>query len=107
MVCLLVRRRFPGPQHLLEGDRSLSQQFGLSGCYVNHRGCRPLWFGAIRQDEIDSALQLAGQFRQGQQISATADIGAGAGYWATQSSNQRSEERRVGKECRSRWSPSH
>ena len=29
------------------------------------------------------------------------------GYDVTVSSNPRSEERRVGKECRSRWSPYH
>src|SRR5438876_7739727 len=27
--------------------------------------------------------------------------------WATHTNNKRSEERRVGKECRSRWSPYH
>ena len=28
-------------------------------------------------------------------------------YWLNESSSARSEERRVGKECRSRWSPYH
>jgi len=28
-------------------------------------------------------------------------------HWMRQSSSERSEERRVGKECRSRWSPYH
>ncbi len=30
-----------------------------------------------------------------------------AGYLATTVEDERSEERRVGKECRSRWSPYH
>ena len=33
--------------------------------------------------------------------------GAAAGAWLTRESRRRSEERRVGKECRSRWSPYH
>ena len=38
-------------------------------------------------------------------IAIAALVGAGGG--ALLNSNSRSEERRVGKECRSRWSPYH
>ena len=31
----------------------------------------------------------------------------GGGFWPKGTPDQRSEERRVGKECRSRWSPYH
>ena len=44
-------------------------------------------------------------------ISATfkdnSEIFAGIGLWIKNPTLERSEERRVGKECRSRWSPYH
>ena len=43
-----------------------------------------------------------------QLVSAGFTIGAAlASWWYNNSFTQRSEERRVGKECRSRWSPYH
>jgi len=38
---------------------------------------------------------------------AVLDAGSGLGYDAARFARVRSEERRVGKECRSRWSPYH
>ena len=40
-------------------------------------------------------------------LSETAEAGTVGAALETDSGNVRSEERRVGKECRSRWSPYH
>src|SRR5437762_7162342 len=58
--------------------------------------CTVASFSLQMQHNINSLLvyRLAGHFRQGMVL----------GY---QPLSNRSEERRVGKECRSRWSPDH
>ena len=43
---------------------------------------------------------MANQLKKGRQYLKN-------GYWAMVGALSRSEERRVGKECRSRWSPYH
>src|ERR1035441_142151 len=87
----------------------------ISGCTRNPAGnyCNGLGYG-LKDTEVASitlqpqttGISLAfGQTMTVQQPNAVTCKGAGASV----SSNQytRSEERRVGKECRSRWSPYH
>src|SRR3989442_10618913 len=40
-------------------------------------------------------------------VTGLAAAGSGAKVWGVEPAGARSEERRVGKECRSRWSPYH
>ena len=57
-----------------------------------------------RSDEDNEYLMI---FTKGEDGKFTAQYGYSAEYEADQLSDERSEERRVGKECRSRWSPYH
>ena len=51
-----------------------------------------------------NAIERANDFQQ--YIEQLNDFGCKS-YWITSHTGIRSEERRVGKECRSRWSPYH
>src|SRR2546430_10444151 len=59
----------------------------------------------------DSVRSLLGHSEQSPTETVTAPKGRNEKAWGSapgrESSNERSEERRVGKECRSRWSPYH
>ena len=60
----------------------------------------PVAFGIITSDSIEQAVERAG--------SKAGNKGWDASMTAMEMANlMRSEERRVGKECRSRWSPDH
>ena len=64
--------------------------------------CRRIWLGAANLDvvEIDAASNRG--------VDDARDLRERAMYAASQEGrHKRSEERRVGKECRSRWSPYH
>src|SRR5256885_15565573 len=63
-------------------------------------GCRNLrGIGRYEQAHLDTAIDhFVGGFRESSNVSANVQAAF---------SRDRSEERRVGKECRSRWSPYH
>ena len=49
---------------------------------------------------------VVGSVEEGHDLGAVA-VGGGAEMGGVEAGGDRSEERRVGKECRSRWSPYH
>src|SRR5256886_10732942 len=69
--------------------------------FQSHRYRRLLWLGAARQSTDPRQHEAWGSQRPNQQLE---DVPEQA---AQKSRQRRSEERRVGKECRSRWSPYH
>ena len=61
-----------------------------------------------RMLEYSIKEELIAQFGKEKQIDIFREAGQRSGeYFARHMLNLRSEERRVGKECRSRWSPYH
>ena len=64
-----------------------------------------------RQEAVQTYQKIAASFPTSQeaQVARTylQKLGAPGGAPATAAQSRRSEERRVGKECRSRWSPYH
>src|SRR2546430_8797983 len=72
----------------------------------------PIWVQQPRQDRQQRRFP-APRWPHQQRDLTTADLqghsvhGRGLGVPLTERARQRSEERRVGKECRSRWSPYH
>ena len=67
---------------------------------------------ALRVNKLRSALTMLGIIIGVAAVIAMVGVGAGAQARVAEQiqslgSNLRSEERRVGKECRSRWSPYH
>ena len=90
----VLRRDYPAARidynRLLELDpQSYSGRLGLAG----------LAFAACsNEDEVGNDLS---------QNSKTITVKIETGGYTTRASGNRSEERRVGKECRSRWSPYH
>src|SRR5687768_18282495 len=58
----------------------------------------PIWFGSGCVEEIGDCFVLGEEFF---------NVFAEGGIVRASLVNERSEERRVGKECRSRWSPYH
>src|SRR3712207_3647609 len=77
---------------------------GMGKCCIT--GC-----GAIKINEIDREMYIGGRtIKEGEFISIsgyTGEIYLGKVAIKEASYDDRSEERRVGKECRSRWSPYH
>ena len=57
--------------------------------------------------DFDGVAQAAAISRDGQFVAFLSDRDGPMDAWVTQVGSGRSEERRVGKECRSRWSPYH
>src|SRR3989440_8618395 len=66
---------------------------------------RDRWFAMTRLDENRAKAQLAQ--KAGVDITDVSNVTIWGNHSATQYPDFRSEERRVGKECRSRWSPYH
>ena len=67
---------------------------------------------AAQRDRLDldvlaRAYQVSAQAHRGQKRQSGDDFVSHSVAVATILADQRSEERRVGKECRSRWSPYH
>src|SRR2546430_13160724 len=96
-----------GEETYVEGDRVLRQGLTGSSFYVILDGS-----ASIRVDGVDRTSLRAGDYFG--EISCllgvppTADIVArGTLRCLVLPAQERSEERRVGKECRSRWSPYH
>ena len=77
-------------------DRRMGQNiWGRPKSPVNKREYGPGQHGQRRKGKLSD---FGTQLRAKQKLK---------GYYANISERQRSEERRVGKECRSRWSPYH
>ena len=68
-------------------------------------------YAELATEDMKEAVKKAGTaVRKDIEASAPRNTGDYAKSWAvktTKESSNRSEERRVGKECRSRWSPYH
>ena len=80
-----------------DGDRELIVDLVLHSDEEGHSGPAAQW---AQSAEVGHRLHIIGPARG-------ADGPAGGIEFAPGEANQRSEERRVGKECRSRWSPYH
>src|SRR2546429_990866 len=65
------------------------------------------FFEALCSHFYDIALQRGEALCQGMECAGLPDQGAGSTECLCRGAVTRSEERRVGKECRSRWSPYH
>src|SRR5476649_2565727 len=101
-------------QHLVAKGDTL---WDISGKFLDKPWCWPQVWG-MNRDEIHNPHwiypgqivyfdRVNGRLRLGTQLGATTGDGPGAPGTLRLSPQLRSEERRVGKECRSRWSPYH
>src|SRR2546429_237709 len=61
----------------------------------------------IPQNQISFAIYKGSQFEVGERAPLIPNVAAGDVVMLPEGTYYRSEERRVGKECRSRWSPYH
>src|SRR5256886_7656578 len=70
-----------------------------------------LWFSKQAKQAMDKAVDAVKRefstVRTGKATTSLLDLVRVEAYGNLMPLNQRSEERRVGKECRSRWSPYH
>src|SRR5258707_11078736 len=91
--------------------RQPAVEFRLRGImqHVNHAGAadaRRIIHAGIREVGVIAKL-LRASFRKELHIVLAAEVQAAGGARLDAGGLERSEERRVGKECRSRWSPDH
>src|SRR2546422_1465708 len=104
----IVPAKVEGTWQLPQGELSLKQEFQMiSGTLKSGSQTTPLSNGRLRGDQISfsaSGAQYTGRVT-GNAIEGTVKSGGSNGKWSA--TRTRSEERRVGKECRSRWSPYH
>ena len=68
---------------------------------------RPATLGPRSIDAVTGAIATALDRAEAGEVQAIAMTGTGRAFLAGADLSMRSEERRVGKECRSRWSPYH
>ena len=61
------------------------------------------WYGHVLRRDDGHVLRKVLEF----EVKGKRRRGRPRKTWKTQVKSERSEERRVGKECRSRWSPDH
>ena len=78
----------------------------LRDCPTSPRKMR-LVADIIRGVEINKALGILRFSKKEASIRMEKLLKSAIANWEAKNENERSEERRVGKECRSRWSPYH
>src|SRR3989454_7315569 len=89
------------------GERAVTLNSHLVFVSVDaHERPRPVGVRIEPRDAAEAARVEAAQARRQQRLARFAEKAA-RGRGGDTAANERSEERRVGKECRSRWSPYH
>src|SRR5713101_7593157 len=71
---------------------------------LHHGLAPPAGKTEVRRDD-GAVLLVSGIEPAADRLARKAAVGEGANEWSAGADYSRSEERRVGKECRSRWSP--
>ena len=86
--------------------RRLGAELGLPSLYVKDEAVNPT--GSFKARGMSAAVTMAKHYGLKKLAAPSAGNAGGAlAAYAAAAGLERSEERRVGKECRSRWSPYH
>ena len=95
-----------------ERDKYLNQEIQVGGWIRSIRDSKAFGFIVLNDGTSFDTLQIVyhdtmANFAEVSKLNVGASIIVKGTLVATPEAKQRSEERRVGKECRSRWSPYH